>query len=179
MEYWGLYTTHFWSLAVEEQFYLLWPWIILFLNRKYLVHAIGGFIVVGMFTQVVHGRNEYGLLPTYTCFDSLARRIIVMGDDHEPRCIGKVLQVLSLTALLVAGLVLAQAFYGNPGFSSAAYPAFDYCVMGDQFYRDPGQKNKKVPRRLSELPATRFCRQDQLWPVPVPFMPFRISLQSG
>jgi peptidoglycan/LPS O-acetylase OafA/YrhL len=114
MEYWGLYTTHFWSLAVEEQFYLLWPWIILFLNRKYLVHAIGGFIVVGMFTQVVHGRNEYGLLPTYTCFDSFGLGALLSWVmTMNPAVSGKFYRILSLTALLVAGLVLAQAFYGT------------------------------------------------------------------
>jgi peptidoglycan/LPS O-acetylase OafA/YrhL len=28
---------HFWSLAVEEQFYLIWPWVVLFAPRKALV----------------------------------------------------------------------------------------------------------------------------------------------
>ena len=37
---WSGPVSHFWSLAVEEQFYLLWPCLILFLPRKYLLWAI-------------------------------------------------------------------------------------------------------------------------------------------
>jgi peptidoglycan/LPS O-acetylase OafA/YrhL len=33
---WGPYAVHLWTLAVEEQFYILWPWIILFIRTKYL-----------------------------------------------------------------------------------------------------------------------------------------------
>jgi peptidoglycan/LPS O-acetylase OafA/YrhL len=31
---------HFWTLAVEEQFYLIWPWLVLFAPRKWLVATI-------------------------------------------------------------------------------------------------------------------------------------------
>ena len=31
----GWYTLHFWSLALEEQFYLLWPWLLLALGTRH------------------------------------------------------------------------------------------------------------------------------------------------
>ena len=30
---WGPYAVHLWTLAVEEQFYIIWPWIILFYSE--------------------------------------------------------------------------------------------------------------------------------------------------
>lgn len=38
---------HLWTLAVEEQFYLVWPWIILFVPRKRLLSLILFFISLG------------------------------------------------------------------------------------------------------------------------------------
>jgi peptidoglycan/LPS O-acetylase OafA/YrhL len=32
--------SHWWSLAVEEQFYLVWPWLILFVPRRWLLATI-------------------------------------------------------------------------------------------------------------------------------------------
>ncbi len=40
--------SHFWSLSVEEQFYLLWPWIILLLPRRALAPAILATILAGI-----------------------------------------------------------------------------------------------------------------------------------
>src|SRR5262249_15573796 len=37
---WGSITAHFWSLSVEEQFYILWPVLILFAPRRLLLKLI-------------------------------------------------------------------------------------------------------------------------------------------
>ena len=40
-------TGHFWSLAVEEQFYLVWPLVVLATSRKTLVRVVAALIVAG------------------------------------------------------------------------------------------------------------------------------------
>ncbi len=40
--------SHLWSLAVEEQFYLFWPWIILFVSQKWLLKIIVSFFFIGI-----------------------------------------------------------------------------------------------------------------------------------
>ncbi len=40
--------SHFWSLAVEEQFYLFWPFIIIFISGRYLPWAIATLVIIGL-----------------------------------------------------------------------------------------------------------------------------------
>ncbi len=45
--------SHFWSLAVEEQFYLLWPLVIFFLSRSRLIALCVGIILVAPLARLV------------------------------------------------------------------------------------------------------------------------------
>lgn len=42
--FWPDYISHFWSLGVEEQFYVTWAWLILFLPHRWLVRVLLAFI---------------------------------------------------------------------------------------------------------------------------------------
>ena len=50
---WGPFTAHLWTLAVEEQFYLFWPWIILFIPEKHLPKFFAGMLLCGVLFRVI------------------------------------------------------------------------------------------------------------------------------
>ena len=44
--------SHFWSLSVEEQFYLIWPWVVLWTSPRTLLRVLIGMIIGAPFLQV-------------------------------------------------------------------------------------------------------------------------------
>jgi peptidoglycan/LPS O-acetylase OafA/YrhL len=77
-QHWGPYAVHLWTLAVEEQFYLLWPWIILFTPTRHLPKIFGLMILTGiafrvLFMMYAPQANFFPVLVlTPACLDSFA-----------------------------------------------------------------------------------------------------------
>jgi peptidoglycan/LPS O-acetylase OafA/YrhL len=46
-------SSHFWSLAVEEQFYLIWPCLMFFLPRRWLLKAMIAAVAIGPATRLI------------------------------------------------------------------------------------------------------------------------------
>ncbi len=64
---------HFWSLAVEEHFYLFWPLLVYLVSRKNLQRIIIGIILFALLLRVYMINNGYEVFYfTFTRFDSLA-----------------------------------------------------------------------------------------------------------
>lgn len=62
--------SHLWSLAVEEQFYLIWPWLMLLLPMRWLPATITAMMFVAPASRLMIGGPMNSVLPT-SCFDSL------------------------------------------------------------------------------------------------------------
>lgn len=62
--------SHLWSLAVEEQFYLLWPWLILCAPERWLRPVVITMIVAAPVSRLVFPHAMDSVLPT-SCLDSL------------------------------------------------------------------------------------------------------------
>lgn len=115
---------HFWSLAIEEQYYLAWPWLILLLPRKWLIRAgIITIIIAPLFRLCVaylftEEMNATAWLPGYiatpTTLDSLGMGslLAILGtSEMGVAWLGKWMK----RAIPVAGFILAVAFRYVPG----------------------------------------------------------------
>jgi peptidoglycan/LPS O-acetylase OafA/YrhL len=51
---WPAGTNHFWSLSMQQQFYLIWPFVIWFFPRKWLLPAMLAFAAAGPVSRFFH-----------------------------------------------------------------------------------------------------------------------------
>ena len=109
---WDGILSHLWSLAVEEQFYLIWPWIILFANKKYLFPIIIVFILIGTLSQYLLTGVPMGDALTFTCFDAfgfgaILSWIITFASEKLEKFY-KIISCISIVFLLLFLLSLVQ-----------------------------------------------------------------------
>jgi peptidoglycan/LPS O-acetylase OafA/YrhL len=106
---------HFWTLAVEEQFYVVWPWVMLFLPRRWLVPFLLGLCCVGpawrLYASFHYARRDWDAAYTFTfgVIDFLALGALLALLAHErPR--ESVQRALSLVVLPAGALVYVSLF---------------------------------------------------------------------
>jgi len=64
--WWTAYFSHFWSLCVEEQFYLLWPWVVLYAPRRHLKTIAVVMIALGPLYRALAVSLAFNNIAVYT-----------------------------------------------------------------------------------------------------------------
>lgn len=126
---------HFWSLAIEEQFYLVWPLVVFLLPRRHLLAASASLIGLALVCRTLlvwlgFSTATYVLTPSRV--DGLALGALLAVLAHQPNGLQRLSQLvrpvlIATTALLAAivvwrgGLSTGDAVVQTVGFSLLSF----------------------------------------------------------
>jgi len=129
---------HFWSLAVEEQFYLLWPALVLALSRRQLQIACLVCVIAALSVRVAliaQGNNTAAFVLTPARIDALAvgayLAVTARGPDGLQRLSRLALPAAGvLSLLLLVIFALRKGFAGYDPVVSTIGLTIDACLFG-------------------------------------------------
>lgn len=123
---------YFWSLAVEEQFYLIWPWVVYYLDRDQLRKVTVGMVLFSLVGRILL-LKVFQVSPTavycipFTHMDGLAIGSYValrFSDGEDLREITRrfdILGILALVATVTTGVWLGNLPFWHPKVASGTY----------------------------------------------------------
>lgn len=127
------FLAHFWSLAVEEQFYIFWPLIIFFVRpisrlRKLIIGLILFSVVLRILTWALYPNDvEVFYCNTLTRMDSLLMGSLLAVHLKEGRSIPSSLIKLS-TAAFILLISCSLIIFGNVRQDNLIFPTIGYSV---------------------------------------------------
>ena len=111
--HWPEAISHFWSLAVQEQFYVIWPLVILTLPRRWFLPTMAAFIVFGLGFRLYCVATNTSMfirwVTLFGCIDSFAVGALV-AYLRQARLLDQV-KFLSRTVLFAMPLVAFGCFF--------------------------------------------------------------------
>jgi peptidoglycan/LPS O-acetylase OafA/YrhL len=133
------FLTHFWSLSIEEQFYLIWPLVVWRCSRRRSLAIATGLVVAAFALRIVLVARgmagiAYGLLPCRA--DALAAGAIVAlavrGPDGAAAVRRWLLPAATLSLVMTAALVAVRPTveFIDPGMVMVGYSTLDWTFAG-------------------------------------------------
>ena len=119
---------HYWTLALEEQFYLTWPLLMFLFARRKLVATLTGFIVIAPLIRVAtyflapDSRPQIGMM-FHTAFDSVAAGVLLGELMRNPETRAKLQNLAGKRSVLAVALLYPSS---SLRFSSTSWSYSDY-----------------------------------------------------
>jgi peptidoglycan/LPS O-acetylase OafA/YrhL len=121
--------SHFWSLAIEEQYYLVWPFLVFIFRGRKLLWVTLVLIAAAMAVRMSgHYHNPGYYVSTFTRVDSLLiGALLVLLLRYYKEKVSRYLAVLlSVSGLLLLG---GLAWFRNPDYSNPFYVKAGYTLL--------------------------------------------------
>lgn len=132
-ETWFGVTDHFWSLAVEEQFYVIFPLILFFTPRKYVLHLFFAAIFISLgarlFNYSIHADWRVSYVSMITCLDAFAlggimAYLVLNKFELFKKLFNNRLYLFISLALLIAELFLEKRIDDGHNFATDVLERF-------------------------------------------------------
>jgi peptidoglycan/LPS O-acetylase OafA/YrhL len=125
---------YFWSLAVEEQFYVVWPFVVYALSDRRLLIVSAGLVCVSLASRLILSGFGVGTgvlyNMTFTHFDGLALGACLSICLRSPELGARVTRVLPFAVVIaVAGLAAARLADGHLFFWGVHMAAYGYTLV--------------------------------------------------
>lgn len=157
-----LFFEHLWSLSIEEQFYLLWPLLILTVPQKHLLKLIAGAIAVAVLSRIFITGINHKLL-TSSCFDAFGLgALFAYLKNYDREQLQKILRfrlAWKLGLAIYLGVVLLSVFnlhYLDPYFRLSVSVVSFYLIGAAIF---PGNKQRFFALKLLENKTAMYIGQ--------------------
>jgi peptidoglycan/LPS O-acetylase OafA/YrhL len=129
---------YFWSLAVEEQFYLIWPFVVHALTRRALLHLSLGLLAISCVSRIVLSQLGVGTGALYamtlTHLDGLAVGSCIALWLRAPASWERLARLVPAAALIAAaGVAAARVADGDLFFWSRHMAMYGYTAVAVLF----------------------------------------------
>ncbi|HYD20078.1 MAG TPA: acyltransferase [Flavipsychrobacter sp.] len=150
---------HFWSLAIEEHFYLFWPLLVFLLNRKKLKIAIPLFFAATIITRALFLQNGLDVSRfTFTRLDELTLGALLAVWEVEGRLVTttakKFLLLFALSIIPVVGLWVFTTGQGLDLIQLSKFTLLALCYFGLIGYLVSEKEGHFIKRIFSTRPFT-------------------------
>jgi peptidoglycan/LPS O-acetylase OafA/YrhL len=159
---WGVtdLLNHFWSLAIEEQFYLFWPFIILYLDTPKVFIVCTILIIIALITRNMHFDSDFSYVFTFSRIDALSigAMLAILIRKHAAWLSKAALPVFlfTLISLLIICYISPNLTFRNPYFVRFGYTLFAILFASIISFIYDTQKTGEIANRIFSLRFLTF-----------------------